>query len=124
MDGFVPLTTVSDMQPGSMKIASLDGHEYLVARAGDEYFVTQGRCPHLGAHLEKGTLEGTVVTCPRHNSQFDLRDGRVVRWTDWQGATLKIAETIKRPRGLQTYAVELEGDTLLVNPGVPLISSE
>ena len=29
-----------------------------------------------------GKLDGTIVTCPRHYSQFDLADGRVVRWTD------------------------------------------
>ena len=118
MEVLAPLTTVSDMAPGSMKLASLEGAEYLVARVGDEYFVTQSRCPHLGGHLEKGVLEGTVLTCPRHKSQFDLRDGSVIRWTDWHGTTLKIAEAVKHPRPLRTYAVFLEGDTLLIGPEI------
>lgn len=114
MEVLAPLTNVSDMAPGSMKLASLEGDEYLVARVGDEYFVTESRCPHMGGHLEKGVLEGTVLTCPRHKSQFDLRDGRVIRWTDWHGTTLKIAQAVKHPRPLRTYAVFLEGDTLLI----------
>jgi 3-phenylpropionate/trans-cinnamate dioxygenase ferredoxin component len=118
MDVLAPLTTVADLAPGSMKLASLEGNEYLVARVGDEYFVTQSKCPHLGGHLEKGMLEGTVLTCPRHHSQFDLRDGSVVRWTDWHGTTLKIAEAVKHPRPLRTYAVHLEGDTLLVDADI------
>ena len=118
MDAFAPLTTTTDMSPGSMKLVSLGGQDYLVARVADEYFVTDSRCPHLGGHLDKGTLQGSVITCPRHGSQFDLRDGRVVRWTDWQGATLKVATTIKHPRGLKTYAVRVDGDTLLVGPEV------
>jgi 3-phenylpropionate/trans-cinnamate dioxygenase ferredoxin subunit len=120
MDPFVALTSVADMRPGTMKLAQLDGHEYLVVRAADEYFVTQSRCPHLGGHLVNGVLEGTVLTCPRHHSQFDLRDGRVVRWTDWQGATLKIAQAVKHPRPLAAYAVRLEGDTLLLGPNKSL----
>ncbi len=77
MDAFAPLTTTTDMSPGSMKLVSLGGQDYLVARVADEYFVTDSRCPHLGGHLDKGTLQGAVITCPRHGSQFDLRDGRV-----------------------------------------------
>jgi len=118
MEDYVPLTTITEMQPGSMKVVELGGREYLVSRVGDEYLVTQSRCPHLGGHLGKGVLEGSVVTCPRHKSQFDLRDGHVVRWTDWQGATLKVAETVRHPRPLHTYAVRLEGDRLLLGPQI------
>jgi 3-phenylpropionate/trans-cinnamate dioxygenase ferredoxin subunit len=104
------------MAPGSMKLASLDGKEYLVARSGAEYFVTDSRCPHLGGHLEQGSLAGTILTCPRHDSQFDLRDGRVVRWTKWHGATLAVAKAVRSPRPLRSYAAKVEGDTLLLGP--------
>jgi 3-phenylpropionate/trans-cinnamate dioxygenase ferredoxin subunit len=113
---FIKLTTVASLADGGMKVASLDGHEMLVAHAGEEYFVADARCPHLGGHLAEGILEGTIVTCPRHHSRFDLRDGRVVRWTDWQGATLGVAKLLRHPRPLRTYAVKVEGDDLLVGP--------
>jgi 3-phenylpropionate/trans-cinnamate dioxygenase ferredoxin subunit len=113
---FIKLTTVASLADGGMKVASLDGHEMLVAHAGEEYFVADARCPHLGGHLAEGILEGTIVTCPRHHSQFDLRDGRVVRWTGWQGATLGVAKLLRHPRPLRTYAVKVEGDDLLVGP--------
>jgi 3-phenylpropionate/trans-cinnamate dioxygenase ferredoxin subunit len=116
MDDFVTLTTVGDMAPGTLKAAPLGRREYLVARVGGEYFVSDARCPHLGGNLPDGTLEGTILTCPRHNSQFDLRDGRVVRWTKWHGATLSIAKAVRHPRPIRTYAVKVEGDTLLVGP--------
>lgn len=116
MGEFIKLTTVASLADGGMKVASLDGHEMLVAHAGEEYFVADARCPHLGGHLAEGILEGTIVTCPRHHSRFDLRDGRVVRWTDWQGATLGVAKLLRHPRPLRTYAVKVEGDDLLVGP--------
>jgi 3-phenylpropionate/trans-cinnamate dioxygenase ferredoxin subunit len=116
MDDYVALTSVGDLASGDMKLASLDGRDYLVARVGAEYFVTESRCPHMGGHLEKGTLEGTVLSCPRHDSQFDLRDGHVVRWTDWQGAMLAVAKLARHPRPLRSYTVKVEGDTLLIGP--------
>jgi nitrite reductase/ring-hydroxylating ferredoxin subunit len=36
-------------------------------------------CPHAGAALSEGELEGDVVTCPLHGSQFRVTDGVRVR---------------------------------------------
>ncbi|MHB8657618.1 MAG: Rieske (2Fe-2S) protein [Solirubrobacteraceae bacterium] len=36
-------------------------------------------CPHAGASLSDGELDGEVVTCPRHGSQFRVTDGARVR---------------------------------------------
>jgi nitrite reductase/ring-hydroxylating ferredoxin subunit len=36
-------------------------------------------CPHAGARLSGGVVEGCVVTCPRHGSQFDVRTGERLR---------------------------------------------
>lgn len=36
-------------------------------------------CPHAGASLCEGELDGDVVTCPRHGSQFRVTDGERVR---------------------------------------------
>lgn len=36
-------------------------------------------CPHAGATLSEGELEGTVLTCPRHGSQFDVQTGSRMR---------------------------------------------
>lgn len=116
MEEFIRLTTTDGIEAGGMKSAELDGHEMLVAHAGDDYFVADARCPHMGGHLADGTLEGTILTCPRHHSQFDLVDGRVIRWTDWEGATLGMAKLLRHPRPLRTYAVAIEGADILVGP--------
>jgi len=36
-------------------------------------------CPHAGARLSDGELDGSVVTCPRHGSQFDVGSGERLR---------------------------------------------
>jgi nitrite reductase/ring-hydroxylating ferredoxin subunit len=50
-----------------------------VYRVGYGYHAVSDRCPHAGAALHEGTLEGTVLTCPRHGSQFDVTTGQRVR---------------------------------------------
>ncbi len=116
MEDFIKLTTTEGIEAGGLKSASLDGHELLVAHAGDQYFIADGRCPHMGGHLPDGTLEGTVLTCPRHHSQFDLTDGHVVRWTDWGGAKLEMGKLLRHPRPLRTFAVKVEGNDIFVGP--------
>jgi 3-phenylpropionate/trans-cinnamate dioxygenase ferredoxin subunit len=122
MDGFLHLTTTEGIESGGMKVVSIDDHEMLVAHVGDEYFVTDARCPHMGGHLAEGTLEGSIVTCPRHHSQFDLRDGRVLQWTDWEGVKSDVAKLLKHPRGLRTYAVMVQGNDILVGPENPPVA--
>ncbi len=41
-----------------------------------QVFALDGICPHQGGPLGKGNLEGSVVTCPWHGWQFDVRTGQ------------------------------------------------
>jgi 3-phenylpropionate/trans-cinnamate dioxygenase ferredoxin subunit len=70
----------------------------------------------MHGYLLDGNLEGTIITCPHHHSQFDLRDGHVVRWTDWEGAKLGIGKLLRHARPLRTFAVKIEGENILVGP--------
>ena len=97
-----------------MKKIEVQGHEILLARVGDSYYAVDNRCPHLNGDLSQGKLEGTVVTCPRHASQFDLKDGNVVRWLKGSGILSKIGGALKSSRPLTTYRVTVVDDTVLV----------
>lgn len=44
-----------------------------------ELFAIADVCPHAGATLSTGELDGTVLTCPGHGSRFDVRDGSRLR---------------------------------------------
>jgi 3-phenylpropionate/trans-cinnamate dioxygenase ferredoxin subunit len=114
--GFLELIAADEIAAGTMKEIESDGHPLLVAHVGDAFYVADGRCPHMGGHLPEGVLEGAIVTCPRHHSQFDLTDGHVVRWTDWTGPVLSIGELMRHPRPLRTYEVRLEEGMVLVGP--------
>jgi nitrite reductase/ring-hydroxylating ferredoxin subunit len=50
-----------------------------VYRSDGRWFAIADRCPHAGARLSDGAIEGTVVTCPGHGSRFDVRTGERLR---------------------------------------------
>ena len=64
--------------------------------------------------LSRGKLEGTIVTCPVHGSQFDLKSGEVFRWLKGSGLLSKIGKVLKSPQPLKTYNVTVTGDSILV----------
>ena len=97
-----------------MKKTEVQGREILLARVGDSYYAADNRCPHLNGDLSQGKLEGTVVTCPRHASQFDLKDGSVVRWLKGSGILSKIGGALKSSRPLTTYRVTVVDEAVLV----------
>ncbi|WAI00546.1 Rieske (2Fe-2S) protein [Methanogenium organophilum] len=114
MSEFIEVFTTTDIQDGAMKKGIIGDREILIARVGDRYYAADNRCPHMGGDLSSGTLTETVVTCPRHHSQFDLRSGTAIRWTDWSGIKLSVAKFVKSPRTLKTHEVKVEGESILV----------
>lgn len=51
----------------------------LVCRLDGVLCAVQAACPHRGAPLAEGTLDGAILTCPWHGASFDVRTGRRVR---------------------------------------------
>jgi 3-phenylpropionate/trans-cinnamate dioxygenase ferredoxin subunit len=114
MGDLVQVGDTGELADGTMKSVLVKGREILLARVADAYYAADNRCPHMGAKLSQGKLEGTVVTCPRHGSQFDLTDGGVVRWLKGSGLIFKVSKALKSPRPLVTYNVKVEGDRILI----------
>jgi len=54
------------------------GKEVLVVNLNGQFFSLDARCTHAGAPLDEGTLDGDLLTCPWHYSQFRVSDGSVV----------------------------------------------
>ena len=114
MSSKIEVGKTGELADGTMKPVMADGREILLARVGDSFYAADNCCPHMGGTLSQGKLEGTVVTCPRHGSQFDLKDGRVVRWLKGSGLISTIGKTLKSPRPVTTYNVEIDGDRILI----------
>lgn len=114
MGTFVEAGKTSEFKDGMMKEIVVQDKEILLARVKDKYYAVSNRCPHFGGNLSRGSLEGTVVTCPLHGSQFDLTDGHVVRWLKGSGVLSAVGKALKGPKSLDTYKVKVEDNRILV----------
>ena len=98
-ESFVPVAKVADVQPGAAKAVAIDGREIAVFNVDGAFYAIEDTCPHSGASLAEGWIEGTTVTCPWHAWCFSLTDGKM---------TLGYGS-------VDAFDVKVEGDDLLVN---------
>lgn len=115
MSELIQIPGAANIAEGAMQEVSVSGHELLIARVNSRYYAVDNRCPHFGGRLARGKLEGTVVTCPLHGSQFDLSDGHVIRWTSWTGFKASITRMLKPPHPLKVYQIKVEDGHLMVS---------
>ena len=113
MGKFIEVAKVEELKSGTMNKVFTEGHEILLARVGDKYYATDNRCPHMKGDLSQGRLEGTIVTCPLHGSQFYVSDGRVVRWLKG-GLMSRLGGALKVSKALRVYNVKVEDGKVLV----------
>lgn len=109
----VRLGHIDEFSADALSEIVIDKMAYLVVRKGADLFVTAGRCPHMSAHLVRGTLEDEIITCPAHGSQFNVRTGECVRWTEFHGAVLEIVELVRHPRPLPVFQVTVDEEGIV-----------
>ena len=74
-DGFEVVLHKDALDPGKIIEIIIGGTAIAVANVGGTYFAISNTCAHADGPLGEGSLDGTIVTCPYHGWQYDLRDG-------------------------------------------------
>ena len=87
------------VSPGQIKNFYREGKNIAVVNLDGRYYAFEDSCPHMGARLSNGTLEGNVITCPQHSSKFDVTTGKPLAVSD---------------DPLVTYEVRVEGDDIYI----------
>lgn len=73
----VKICREDEVPEGEMKGFDVGGKPVAVARVGGEFFAFSNVCTHAECDLAGGMLEGQVVTCWCHGSEFDIKTGEV-----------------------------------------------
>ena len=76
---FVDVAATGDIPPGSGQAFKVADRVIAVFNRDGEWFAIDDMCPHMGASLSDGHVEGQQVTCPWHAWSFDICDGS---WCD------------------------------------------
>jgi nitrite reductase/ring-hydroxylating ferredoxin subunit len=94
------LCSKADIPPGEARALELEDMYVAVYNVDGEFFVTDDTCSHEEASLADGFLEGELIECPLHGSQFNVKTGEVLS----PPAIMPI----------RTFPTKLEGDNILI----------
>ena len=106
---FQTVCKVGEIPEGEGRAFPLNGMLVAVFRRNDQYFAMDDCCPHMGASLASGYLEGDDVLCPWHAWKFCIKDGL---WMD-------------NPRSktrAKTFAVRVEENEVQVEVPRPIVT--
>ncbi len=126
---FVEAAKIDDIAPCGMKAVEVDGKEIVLCNCEGKVYAVDRRCGHMNAPLEMGTLEGYILTCPMHHSQFDITTGEALSGPvphdfgnepfpeklDEYFQYLGILMSEIKTYDLGTYPVKIEGDSIMVD---------
>ena len=101
MSEFITVAKVGEIPEGEGRAFAVAGRMIAVFLKDGKYTAIDDMCPHMGASLAGGPVDGNVVTCPWHAWRFNICNGQ---WCD-------------NPRiSIDAFAVRVEGDAIQVNP--------
>jgi len=100
MADFESVLKTSALSPGEMKAVTVAGTQVVVANVDGRFCAFGGICPHEEGPLAEGELDGDVVTCPWHFTEFNVLTGEAL-----EGVT---------DEPIPVYDVRIEGDDVQV----------
>ena len=102
MSEFIKVATVGEIAKNTAKTCEIGDHQIAVFNVNGEFSAINNLCPHRGGPLAEGDLNGTLVTCPWHNWEFDVKTG---------------ASPVNPAVSVQTFPCKVENGDVLVDVG-------
>jgi nitrite reductase (NADH) small subunit len=93
---FQTVCHVGDITDGEARMFRVNGKMIGVYYIDDTYFALDDTCPHAGASLAHGIVDGDHVACRIHHWRFSIRDGTYL-------------DEDKPQCNLKTYATRVHG---------------
>jgi nitrite reductase/ring-hydroxylating ferredoxin subunit len=97
---FTPIAKAGEIAPGMKKRVKIGEEDVLIVNVEGTFYAVSNLCTHNRLPLSAGRLDGYIIRCTYHGSEFDVRTGEV---------KTKPAET-----PLPTYEIKVDGDDILV----------
>ena len=98
----VRAASLQELRAAGRLVVHVDRHTLCLFADSGEVYAIDNRCPHMGFPLHRGTLCDGILTCHWHHARFDLASG---------GTFDQFADE------LRSFAVEVDGDDVLVDLG-------
>lgn len=103
--GWQRAASFSVIRDGAVIGVDVGGTPVALYNLGGTIYATHGICTHALALLSEGWVEDGKIECPLHQGQFDIRSGKAL--------------CAPLTQDLRTYAVKIDGDSILVDLDQP-----
>lgn len=101
MVDFVSVAKASEVPSGSIRTVMVLGKKIALANVDGKFFAIDDACSHEQCSLgTEGALDGNVVICGCHGSQFDVMNGKVL--------------SLPAPADVSSYEVKVENGDVFV----------
>ena len=97
---WVDVGATADWSAVPLRRISAGNRELAVSLKDGQFGAVSNACNHVGGPLGDGRLDGDYVTCPWHNSVFDMDSGE------------RVAGPAGKTARLMFLSTRVEGDTL------------
>ncbi len=77
MPEFIEAARLDQIPPGTGSTVKVAGKEVAIFNVDGDVYAIGDSCPHRGASLGAGRLNGTIVTCHGHGMRYDVTTGQV-----------------------------------------------
>lgn len=101
MGRFMKTVKIGEIEPGKAMRVEIEGERIALFNVDGSYYAISDVCTHEEASLSEGSLQGEIVSCPRHGARFNVRTGQVLSLP----AILPVA----------IYPVRVEGSDILIS---------
>ena len=101
MPEFVDICKVSDIPIGEARMILVNEVAVGIFNVSGAFFAIDDACPHAGASLSRGIVEGDVVRCRIHHWRFCIRNGIYL-------------DEIKPSCNVRDYPVRVVGDQIQI----------
>jgi 3-phenylpropionate/trans-cinnamate dioxygenase ferredoxin subunit len=75
MSSYIQAGSLDELMPGQRKLVFAGGLSIALFNIGGTLSAIENSCPHNGASLANGQLEGALLRCPAHGLRFDVTTG-------------------------------------------------
>ena len=104
-----------DIVPGQRKIVSIGGREIGVINVRGRFYALRNICPHRGAPLCRGTVDGTTLpSLPGEHAWGRQGEVRRCPWHGWE-FDISTGQALVEPRArVKSHQIEVEAGNIVL----------
>lgn len=82
MSEYIDAIGTEQIPEGDCAAVTIEGREIVVIHASDAFHAIDDECPHQGAALSDGVVDGGLIICPLHYWEFEYETGACLEEPD------------------------------------------